>query len=220
MEAPIDFQLATALFVISAAVERKVWFDRGFEMLYPSVYLILVGPPSSRKSVVRFGDRILRNCDVNLFPDKVTMQSMWDVMEAGHKVVEMEGKEYKHCSWSLISEEWQFFIGDQDKEFLNTLNKFYDCRERFDYSTKWCGKNHLDNIFLNMLGAIQPDILSATLPVEAIGSGFTSRLIYVVCAKERMKRAIPIMNPKIEQELIKQARLINTAYGAVKFDTE
>ena len=220
LESPLDFQVATALFTISGAVERKVWFDRGVGLLYPNVYLILVGQPATRKSVIMFGDRILSNCNVNRFPDKMTVQSMWDVMEEGHKIFEIGESMHKHCSWSLNSEEWQFFIGDQDKEFLNSLNKFYDCRDKFDYTTKWSGKNHLENIYLTMIGAIQPEILAHTLPHEAIGSGFTSRLIYVVSDKERMKRAIPIMNPKIEAALVKQAQLINMAAGPMKFDTE
>jgi hypothetical protein len=220
VESPLNFQTATALFTISAAVERKVWVNWGVDSIYPNVYLILVGPPGTKKSVIRRANQLLRGLEVNLMPDKATLRAMWNAMEAKHKVIQIDGKDIRHCSWGLISEEWQFFIGDQDKEFLNNLNKLFDCRDKFDYITATQDEVHLKNVYFTMIGAIQPDILASTLPKEAIGSGTTSRIIYVVCNRERLKRAFPIINPLMEEQLLKQVALINAAQGEMHFDNE
>ncbi len=221
IESPTDFQTATALFTISAATERKVWVNWGIDTVYPNVYFIIVGPPGTRKSVVKFADTLLQHTDINMLPDKATLRGMWNEMELGHRFFQLEdGVDIKHCSWGLISEEWQFFIGDQDKEFLNNLNKLYDCRPKFRYITATQGRVALDNTYFTMLGAIQPDILATSLPKAAIGSGFTSRIVYIVCNKERLKRAFPIINPQYEKELIYQIQLINTAKGEMFFDDE
>jgi hypothetical protein len=49
-EAPRQFWTWAGISTIASALQRKVWLPFGFEKLYPNLYVILVGPPASRKA--------------------------------------------------------------------------------------------------------------------------------------------------------------------------
>src|SRR5690606_41030710 len=68
---------------------------------------------------------------------------------------------------------------------------------------KQSGKDHLTGVCFNLLGATAADWLQSILPEEAVGGGFTSRIIFVV--EEKKGKIIPEYSVTKEQLELKSA---------------
>lgn len=222
IEPPQVFLEAVAISMIAAAAERKVWFDQGVGMIYCNNYIVLVGPPASRKSTAALkGLQILQQLkSIAIAPDEITKEAMYIDIEEQAKKFHYIDQDVIHSSYTVISTEWENFIQEKDNKFLTSLIKLYDCERMFRYYTKHQGKNIILNVFFNMLGCIQPSKLGTVLPLSAIGSGFTSRIIFVVGDKPRKLNPLPMLSPKTERLLVMGLRAINGAIGGMRFSNE
>jgi hypothetical protein len=62
------------------------------------------------------------------------------------------------------------------------------------------GKDSLQGLCLNLMGGTAPDWIQSMIPQEALGGGFTSRIIFIV--EEKKRKLVPEYIPtKEEQEL-------------------
>jgi len=85
-----------------------------------------------------------------------------------------------HCSLTTISGELSVFLGQNDVKFLADLTDWYDSGDSWTYRTKGSGTDKIQGVCFNLLGATAPDWLQSILPQEAIGGGFTSRIVFIV----------------------------------------
>jgi len=90
-----------------------------------------------------------------------------------------DGKPYFHCSITILSTELTVFLGYESKELLAVLCKWFDCEDRFLYDTHSRDEEEIHNVWANLIGATTPDQLQASLPEGAVGSGFTSRVVFI-----------------------------------------
>lgn len=222
-ESPTSFHEACALSTLAAVVERRVWVDQGVGQLFPNLYMILVGPPATRKSTAALKAQSLMTeiPGIVLAPDNITKEAMYGDMEGNAmKIFKHRAGKYVHTSYTAVATEWSMFLGEKDNKFLMALIKLFDCEEQFQYVTKTAGKNYLKNVFFNMLGCIQPQMIPQVLPHAAIGSGFTSRLIMVVENQKRGDVPRPRFPKKLKQELIDALMHISGSFGEFTFDAE
>lgn len=221
-EAPDTYWEAVALFILAALSDRKVWFDQGVNLLYPNVFFTLVGPPATRKDgAVAFGEKILRKIEgLSIAPDEITRQKLYMEMEDAIKPLDYGDETFNYMGYNVIATEWDVFLGLKDTEFLKRLIKFYDCKEVFEYKTKHNENNYLPNVFLNMLGCIQPDLMSDIFLPNAIGGGFTSRVVHIVETKQRQGIALPYFDKAKEEKIMQMSRYINKTVGAFHMTEE
>jgi hypothetical protein len=180
-EAPTSYHIAACLSCIAGVLERKVWIKEGFGNLFANSYFVLVGAPAVRKTAaMKFMRDILEKIKgVAIAPDGITQRRLYTEIEDSTKFFSYQGKEFPHASYNIIADEWAFFMGERDIKFITALIKLYDCQETFKYFTQHEGENIVTNTWVNMIGGIQPEVISTVIPVQAIGSGFTSRIIFV-----------------------------------------
>src|SRR5690606_39518632 len=74
--------------------------------------------------------------------------------------------------------DWSSDVCSSDL-FLTILTKWFDCEDNFEYRTRGHGVESIPNIWINLIGATVPDMIQASLPKDAIGGGFTSRVVFV-----------------------------------------
>ena len=185
-ESPSNFHYWTALWALSAAIERKAWLDFGYFTIYPNLFVILTGPPASHKGTAAgIANKIVTKVEgINIGPDVTSIQSL--IYDLG-EVKKGEGTQ-AHCSMALLSTEWSTFLGDRDRYLCNMMCKLYDCDERFKKGTKTQGTDRLQNVYLTMLACSTAKQIGDCLPHSAIGGGFTSRCIFVVEDEAKHKR--------------------------------
>jgi len=225
-EPPIAYHTWIAIGIIAGALQRKVQFLWGFERIFPNMYIVLVGPSGrTRKGVaLGIGKDILKECSgVTMTSENATREALIRAMKTASNNFQMPDSQILfHCSITCFSEELSVFLGQNDIKFLASLTDWYDSKDDWTYETKGSGKDHLQGLCFNLLGATAPDWLQSMLPQEAVGGGFTSRVIFIVEDKKGKtvpKPGITAFESNLRNALIIDLNRINTLTGEFHFDT-
>jgi len=207
-ESPDSYHLWTGLSVLASAVRRRVWVDQGIYILYPNMYVILVGPPGrvAKSTTIRLGRRLLLGVPEIVFSaDSLTREELIRVM----------GKE----SWITIhSTELSSLIEPSGIKMIQFLTDIYDGDYQWRYSTKGQGKDTLEAPILNILAGTTPSYIADGMPEDVIGHGFTSRVIFVYEEDTRFDNPKPKPPPKaLVDALIEDLNTISKLEGKFEY---
>jgi len=214
------------LSLIAGALQRKVFLKWGFETIYPNFYIVLVGPSGrTRKgTALGIGKEMLSNvAGVTVASEATTREALIRLMKGAALSFQLPGTSriLWHCSTTAFSEELSVFLGQNDLKFLSNLTDWYDCKDRWAYDTIGRGRDFINGVCFNLLGATAPDWWQSTLPNEAIGGGFTSRIIFIVedtKGKTISKYTQTAAEAKLGEVLMNDLGRINTLAGEFTFD--
>ena len=179
---PECYRLWAAITAISGVLERKVWTTGSAGAIYPNLFTVLVGPPTSGKTnaIKPIKELWSRINDLHSAPDNVTKASLIDALSRAVRTV-INGSSSAHIFSSMVvpCSEFGVFLTHHDLEFLSVLNNIYDSPISYIEERRTSGKVEITKPHLIILAGTQPDFLNTLLPEEAWGMGFTSRLIMV-----------------------------------------
>ena len=209
-ESPNNYHIWSGLSAISATLRRQVFIDMGHFTVYPNMYVVLVGPAGKcRKTVaINCATRLVSNLndeDIKISADSITREALIGALKDSTSSVDLNDSIYTHSSLTVISKELSVFLGSNNPNLLSLLTDLYDCPDLWVYKTKGQGTDTLHGVWLNLLGASTPDWLVGSIPLSAIGGGFTSRVMFVVEDAVRHKTALPKITKeelKIKEDLI------------------
>lgn len=176
-ESPKSFHQWVGMSLISGMLKRNVWIPRVKYTTYPNLYVILVASSAKcRKSIaLQLGRDILSATKKppNIFAQKITTEALIESLEEGNK----KGT----CHGIIFASELSVFLGADAirSGIIPALTDLYDSPKQWVYHTRGRGKETLKNVTLGMVAASTKDWLRSSIPVEAIGGGFTSRIIFV-----------------------------------------
>lgn len=176
-ESPKAFHHWVAIGIIGAVLERNIYIPRVKYTIYPNLFIILVaGSAKCRKSVsLGIGKDLLHALKEppTIFAQKVTTEALIQALE--------EAKKADHCYGIIFASELSVFLGSDAirSGIIPALTDLYDSPKEWVYHTRGRGKETLRNVTLSMLAASTKDWLRTSIPVEAIGGGFTSRVVFV-----------------------------------------
>lgn len=181
-EPPDSFRLWTGLSVIAAALQRKCYLDFGMLTFYPNMYVLLVGPPASKKgTALAPGYDMLFDLGVKLSADATTREALIRrLREATSNEVLANNKLYFHSSMTIFSKEFTVFLGYKNQELIAALCDWYDCGKKWTYDTKGQGTDEVIGVWVNLIGATTPELLQMAMPSEVVGGGLASRIVFVV----------------------------------------
>jgi hypothetical protein len=185
VETPSSFNLWTAISTMASVLQRKVWvsFKQFGVTFYPPLYIVLTSPPGvcRKGTIIRISEDLLRNVEgVHLLANDITREKMLrDMAKNMTKTTMDDGEVYAHASSTCIAEEFSTLLGIKDIPMLATLTALWNCDPLYRYHTKTQGSDTLTNIGLNVLAGTTPDWIASSLPQEALGGGFTSRIVFV-----------------------------------------
>lgn len=185
-ESPEEYHLWTGISVIAGALQRKVFFDMGYFLLYPNMYIILVGPPGrcKKSTAMRIGRDILKQVPGAKFTaDSTTREKLIINLSQAHK----DGM----SSMTAHSTEFATMLTSSGMDMVVFLTDIFDCPPLWEHDTKSGGKNTIKGPFFNLEGATTPDWISRAMPLDTIGVGLTSRIIFVHQDTPREADAIP-----------------------------
>lgn len=226
-EPPLSYHTWISISMIAGALQRKVYLQWGFERIFPNMYVVLVGPSGKARKGLALGigkDIISEVSGIILTSENATREALIRAMKGAIANFQMpSGQVQMHCSITCFSEELSVFLGQNDIKFLASLTDWYDSKDNWTYETKGSGKDHLQGLCFNLLGATAPDWLQSMLPQEAVGGGFTSRVIFVV--EERKSKTTPKHELTTDEEnlrssLVSDLARINNISGEFKFTPE
>lgn len=224
-ESPTSYHTWCGLGVIAGALQRKVYLKWGLgQTIYPNLYVVLIGPSGRTRKGVALGiakDLLKQIPGVTVAPESSSgKQSTILVMKrAGMDFIDPnDGKTKRHCSVTAFSEELSVFLGQGDIAYLSSLTDWYDSKDDWEYETVGRGKDSIKGVCLNLIGGTAPDWIQSMIPHEAVGGGFTSRVIFIV---EEVKGKIvpePKMTPReteLQELLIRDLERISKLVGEI-----
>jgi hypothetical protein len=181
LESPAIFRRWTAIGIIAAALEQKVWVTTS-SPLYPNLYIIILGHPGTGKTrTIREGRTYIRTLEkIHLAPISMTWASLVDSLVNSKCLYSREREpDLEYNSMFICADELGAFIHQYDNEMVDGLSALYDpdvysqVRRTNDLNIK------IQSPQINILTGSTPQNLTAFMPEKAWGQGFTSRLIMV-----------------------------------------
>lgn len=206
-EPPEIYKRWVGVSLIASVLQRKCWLTWGPYEFYPNMYIILVGPPGKARkgTAMRPAKQHLKNLQIKTAAEATTREALIRRIAESVNTFDMSDPETKtiqlraHCSLTVFSDELTVFIGYNNKELMANLADWFDCAESWTYDTKGKGTDQIQNIWLNLLGATTPELIQATMPLDMIGGGLSSRMLFIYAKKKGKKEPCPMMTRELIQ---------------------
>ena len=212
---PEIFRRWTAISVIAATLEQKVWL-RTSRPLYPNLFVIIIAHPGVGKSrIIGEGRLIYRTLPEPLLaPISMTFASLVDSLVGSKRTVirQPEGAT-TYNSMFICADEMGAFIHKYEPEMIDGLSSFYDAAP---YQQSRRGndlKIKIESAQINMLAGSTPQNLLGFMPEKAWGQGFTSRIIMVFSDERIIPDDFADNAPAHTADLTHDLKLINSLYG-------
>lgn len=221
-EPPKMFHLWSAISTIAAALQRKCWLQWGTLTFYPNMYIVLVAPSGRcRKGTAMSPTRdLLDSLGIRLAAEATTRESLIRELKKCNSTTTdpITGDQTFHSSLTIHSQELTVFLGYDNKQLMSDLTDWYDCRNRWTYRTKTQGEDDIIGVWVNLFGATTPDLIQSALPMDAIGGGLTSRMIFIFESQKYKTSVYPEASMELYKQLLIDLEQINMMAGQFKVD--
>lgn len=186
---PDEYHIWTAMNTIAGALRRKVFFNFEYFQLYPNLYTILVGPPGrcKKSTAMRIGRKFLSQVPgINFSTDSTSRERLIQDLSQAYA----DG----HSSMTAYSSEFASLLTTSGMDMVVFLIDIHDSPDEWAHKTKMGGTNKIRAPWLNLLGATTPDWIARSLPLDTVGIGLTSRIIFIYQDTPRVRPAFPEMS--------------------------
>lgn len=198
-ESPEKLHLWVGISILSAALKRQVWIDRGYYKLYPNTYVLLVAESAALKksTAMDIGVKLIRDAvpDLYYIAGSMTPEGFMKHMnrvkvvsnaENGQPCVSYDSHVFLHAD-----ELAELFGFDKQRasRFTILLTKIYGAQAEHTHTLATEGQLLLKNLYPTFLAGTDPRNLKV-LPEESI-AGLIGRLIFVTASDKRKPIAWP-----------------------------
>lgn len=192
-EPPISYHRWTALGCISAALQRRVYFNWGMETIYPNLYIVLLGPSAqTRKSTaIRVGEEFIKDLNIPMIGQNNSAEAVIRDIKKSITNYNDGTRVIMQSAVAHFSSELAVFLGRQNTEFQAYLTDWYDSPDEWTRTTKHQGVDDISGMCFTLIGAMAPDWIPHVFAPESIGGGFTSRIMFI----PEFRKARTIANP-------------------------
>jgi hypothetical protein len=215
-EAPAIYHRWSAISMLGALLCRSTWLPFGHGKIYPNQYLMLMGSPGTRKgTAIGIAENLLRDLGYTRFaPDRLSKERFLielkprdlDTLDADLEslVIDSPAEIY------VIADEFADFVGQGGMEFMTMLTKLWDNKQRYEHP-KIHGKSIIiDRPTVNILAGNTAQGLALSIPTEALGNGFMSRIIFIHSEPTGRKITFPMaIGDHANETLLTQLREID-----------
>lgn len=214
-----------AIWQLATAVGRQVGTKLRGQQLTPNLFIALLAGPGAGKSQAISAIRqvMLPATNISVVPSSITRAGLQDYMQENvQKRTGPDGSLVLSNECIALSEEMQGILPEHDIGHLTLYNELYDVRNIYKARTRSNGEINLQSPYCSIITGAQPAFLATTLPEQAWGMGFMSRLIMVFDqARERTSAFEHAdIDHKLQTELIMRLRDLSKLYGWFKWDKE
>lgn len=204
-EPPILYRKWTAISVLAAVLQRKCRVEWGTSLIfYPNLYIVLVGPSATGKGTAMSpGLDLLEDLrHIKIAAQATSLQALIRrLKETNFNDPDLKtGEMQMHSSMTIFSKEFTVFLGYHNRELMSALCDWYDCDRHWTYETISRKKEEIVGVWVNIIGGTTPDLIQSSMPLDAIGGGLTSRIIYIY--EEKKEKIVPLpMQSQKEKDL-------------------
>jgi len=225
-EVPDLFATWSGISCISAMLERRVWIDMNIFTIYPNMFIIFVADSGRmRKSTaIEMTRKLLSktNPSPRMIAQKITPEGLIDSL----KTVQIEGKTVKEsCGGLVVASELVTFINKDayERGMGGLMIELWDCPDKYEYRTRNRPVEEIHHGHLSLLGGTTVHSLKDAIPIQAMGDGFTSRILFIYVDETPIPVPRPTQKPefaKVEEELVQHLQSISSIGGEVKLSKD
>lgn len=213
------------MIALSSIVSRKVWLPQGYYNVYANLYIVLVGPPASRKTTaMSICKKLLRELkDVPFSAEATTKEALIREMADNQRSFTnpASGHPIQYAPITVCVTELSQFLAASKENMVDFLTTVWD-QDFYDYKTKNKGPNgerNSDEIFgpyLNLLGCTTPSWISSYLKQDVISGGFSRRAVFVYQDTRDKRITFPEITPAMAtawENILKISRRLKEIRG-------
>lgn len=180
----------------ASILSGRCWTTLGYQVLKPNLFVILTGPPASRKSAaIETMLDVLKPLtvnDVTLSSESITCKKLMEELADGVKSFTYDGATENYMNLLTVASELKSFIKPKDMDLAVLLLELFDGKvRRHRHATASCGEVELNNMSLNILAGTTHDFFLGKDFEAHVGSGLASRLIFLLANEKRFNNADP-----------------------------
>lgn len=239
LPAPANFKRWGGLFLISAALSRKVWVttDPTFPPLFANLFVLLIGPPGCGKDIVinkvaklinAANEGMQQGSGFRMAGRSISAKGIIDLMAEDDSCfsyrAKIKGKMsmVEFHSVLVCVPELGTLLPVYNTQLVSFLNELYNCNEMFEEQIRGRGTSStvkITNPHLAMLMGTQPTTLSETFPEQAFRMGFFSRTNIVSTKKSMPVKLYDRTRPNNEllfPKLVSDLRAMSMLQGGFK----
>lgn len=231
LEACTRFQFFTACSVMGAAINNRVFINRGdsdlLPPLFPNPWVLLLAPPGRghKTSTINLGINILKEAcpQVRLIADKITPESLVKALAApaGESKIRIGPSD---ATGIVKAPELSVFFGKQTYNvgLVQLITDLYDYREEWSSSTIGRGEIVLKKNCISVIGGSTPDWLQSMLPQDAFEGGFLPRFVIVEMPPTYFRRIYAPKKPKgaSKDRLVANLRILSNMEGQMQWSSD
>lgn len=227
ISSPELFRKWTAIYTLAASLERKVWLRTSSGVLYPNLYIVLIGTPGVGKTeAIWRGRELLQGLGTHhLAPSNVSKAALIDALNKASRHI-VRPKETPASvifnSLQIVSNELGVLLPAYDTEFMNNLQDLYDCKVFSESKRTKDLSINIKNPQISLLAGCTPSYLQGIMPEGAWDQGFISRVILIYSGDRVIRPLFDFVEEDKEEAKVLQQELKRRAalYGKVSFTPE
>lgn len=231
-EAPFQYHRWALLTGLGSLLGRKVSMDFGFELIYPNLYCILLGPSASRKSsALRVMRQIISGAGFDKFAkDKSSKERFLIDLARGFGADRLSDEELQAAldepfddpnpkEVLVCASELEDFLGAKDSGFISLLTNLYDNLDQYE-NPKLSGPGAMvTKPTVGIVGGATATTFTTIFPPEAVGQGILSRTVIVGAEGPRCKITLPPPPPaEIGEFLVEHLRKVAQLQGTMRLN--
>lgn len=215
-ESPINYLRWVGLSTIAGAAQRKIFMESTLFFAHTNMYVVLVGPPGSKKSTaIRQGRKLLKQIPtLNLSSDAPSIVGLMDDFK------DIQSVQKDHQSLNAFISELSTLFENAPETITGFLTAIYDGDDDYIKRTRIGGKEHIPFPWLNFIAGTTPSWLGDNLTRSAVEGGLVARTIYVHSDEIVLKSPFPRKDKglrDLEQHLVHDLAHISQLYGEFDF---
>jgi hypothetical protein len=230
MKSPPQFRLWSGIFLLAAAPQRRIWVQLPSYQTFPSMMIMLVGPPAAGKFVIERakelmeGIRLKEKKKFHIASTSMTYASLIDELAHSSCSIQQEGKmPYTFHSLISFNEEFRVLLPGYHQEFIAKLDYIWNCPKSYEESRRKDNRQvTIPFPQLNLLGGTTPSYLSTTFPPEAWDTGICRRLFMIYASEspyvdifDQLEDQAPLLS-----HLQHQLDVISNLHGPFKWEPQ
>lgn len=163
--------------MLSVCLGRKsyTWINpASSQPVYPNLYILLVGPPASGKSIATDnGLSLLKQVPgLRLGPDRVTSSRAITLLAE-------QTKKQGRAEMSFFLDELRALLASEVYDIRPDLTVLYNCPRSYVAETQKRDKEELKDVYVTLLASTQPAFLGRMMNLADLAEGFASRILFI-----------------------------------------
>jgi hypothetical protein len=218
------FRKWAGIFTIAAAMEMKCGMVSAGSLLYPNMYMFIVGHPGVGKTrIIRAAKKFMAEIhEFHFAPTSLTAASLVDKLQASKRFIpRLPDPPLEYYNTVITAEELGAFMHEYSAQMISVLSHFYD-PDPYEEERRGRPENKIKIARgqVNLISATTPSNLLSMMPEFAWDQGFTSRIMLVNSDERIVGDDFAEKEVRPNEDLIHDIKMIGALNGEFKVTTE